>query len=202
MATWLYVLVIKELIFNFLNFLLMEGKVHQVYMHADEAIIPVTVTLINYNHIASNLFVCIFVHRLPVLTKNSFTRQVCLARDLATEVYIFSWNLYLTKYLAQGTTTNNTSKHPTPPHPINMLDKAVRNTVTKQELFFRNGERMRILNSVETLVLREWVTLLPGYSQVKQMMSNRWQKRKWVSHPETKPMIIIHKFARSDQLIF
>lgn len=52
MATWLNVLAIKKLIFNFLKFLLMDGKVHQVYMHADEAIIPVTVTLINYNCIS------------------------------------------------------------------------------------------------------------------------------------------------------
>lgn len=40
----------------------MEGKVHQVYMHADEAIFPVMVALINYNRIVSNLFVCIFLY--------------------------------------------------------------------------------------------------------------------------------------------
>lgn len=80
MATWLNVLAIKKLIFNFLKFLLMEGKVHQVYMHADEAIIPVTVTLINYNCIS------IVLQPLDVYLCPSFASfdqkvlsQVCLA---------------------------------------------------------------------------------------------------------------------------
>lgn len=92
MATWLYVLAIKELIFNFLNFLLMDRKVHLVYMHADEAIIPVTVTLINYNHTASNLFVSLSI--LCQFCSQTLLGQVCLARDLATEVCIFTLNLY------------------------------------------------------------------------------------------------------------
>lgn len=66
MTTWLYVLAINELIFNFLKFLLMEGEVHQVYMHEDEAIIPVSLAFINYNHISCYHFVCIFLHPLPV----------------------------------------------------------------------------------------------------------------------------------------
>lgn len=77
MVIWQYK--IGEFFFCFvLGFLfvlfLMEGKRQQEHMCADEDefIIPVTMALIVYKHVASNLFVSLFVPPLPVKAKNSF----------------------------------------------------------------------------------------------------------------------------------